>query len=347
MGETFEMRVLHVANFHLRKYGWVYNSIDRKLSNGLIRNGHLVYDFSYRDVARSESIFKTTKLGGGRIANRRLLETCWRFRPDLLLLGHSELITAETLDTIKQQMPAIKTALWYIDPLFNEEAIQHVVRRLQCLDAVFATTGGKWLEKFKGSRNIAAFLPNPVDPSIECHRSFELDEATVDLLFCGREAKGSERARTLRQLQEELSDLRFEIWGSLGQPKILGYPYCQKLSETKMALNFNRRDDISLYSSDRISQLTGNGVLTLTNRIPGFETLYGEDEVVYFDSIAELIDKIRYYSQHNEDRRKIAARGWQKAHSSFSCQRVAKYMLEVIYNRSFSESYEWQNERVL
>jgi len=341
------MRILHVANFHLKKYGWVYNSIDRKLSNGLVRNGHLVYDFSYRDVARSESVFKTTKLGGGRMANRRLLETCWRFQPDLLLLGHSELITANTLDTIKQQVPSIKTALWYIDPLFNEKAIQHVVRRLQCFDAVFATTGGKWLEKLKGPRNVAAFFPNLVDPSIECHRSFSQDETTVDLLFCGREAKGSERARTLRQLQEELTDIRFEIWGSLGQPKIFGHPYCQKLSETKMALNFNRRDDISLYSSDRISQLTGNGVLTLTNRIPGFETLYTEDEIVYFDNVPDLIEKIRFYAQNDENRREIAARGWQKAQSSFNCQRVAKYMLEVIYGQSFSEPYEWRDERIL
>lgn len=340
------MKILHVANFHLKKYGWMYNNIDRKLSNGLIRNGHLVYDFSYRDVARSESLFKTTKLGGGRIANRRLLEALSGFHPDLLLLGHSELITAETLNTIKQQMPALKIALWYIDPLFHEKAIQHVVRRLTCFDTVFATTGGKWLEKFKGPRNIAAFFPNPVDPSIECHRSFSQDEATLDLLFCGSEAKGSERERILKQLQEELTDIRFEIRGSMGQPKIFGHAYYQKLSETKMALNFNRRDDICLYSSDRISQLTGNGVLTFTNRIPGFEILYTEDEIVYFDSVTELMDKIRHYCQNDEHRRKIAARGWQKAHGSFGCQRVAKYMLEVIYDQPFSEPYEWRNERV-
>ncbi len=346
MREKCEMKILHVANFHLKKYGWVYNSIDRKLSNGLIRNGHLVYDFSYRDVAHSESLFKTTKLGGGRISNRRLLETLSRFQPDLLLLGHSELITVETLDTIRRQMPAVKIALWYIDPLFHEKAIQHVVRRLNCLDTVFATTGGKWLEKFKGPKNVAAFFPNPVDPSIECHRGFSQEKTTVDLLFCGSEAKGSERERMLERLRGELTDIRFEIWGSLGRPRIFGQDYDQKLSETKMALNFNRRDDISLYSSDRISQLTGNGVLTFTNRIPGFEILYTEDEIVYFDSVAELIDKIRYYCQNDEQLRKIAAGGWQKAHTSFNCQRVAKYMLEVIYDESFSEPYEWRNERL-
>jgi len=340
------LRILHVANFCLNKYGDMFYNIDRKISNGLIRNGHLVYEFSYRDVARAESIFKTTRLGGKRPANRRLLETFSRFRPDLLLLGHSELIKGETLDAIRRQDPRARIALWYIDPMFNEKAIQHVVDRLGCFDAVFATTGGEWLRKFKGSTNVAAFFPNPVDPAIECHRSFEQKAPSVDLLFCGSEAKGSDRERMLKQLRTELTDIRFEVYGSLGQPGIFGHAYFQKLQQTKMALNFSRRDDVYLYSSDRISQLTGNGVLTLTNRIPGYEMLYAEDEMAYFDGIVDLLEKIRYYCSNDKQRRELAARGWQRAHESLNSQRVAKYMLEVIFNEPFTEPYEWQDEKI-
>ena len=39
------MRILHASNHSLRKYGLTYYSVDRKLSLGLQRNGHFVYDF--------------------------------------------------------------------------------------------------------------------------------------------------------------------------------------------------------------------------------------------------------------------------------------------------------------
>ena len=69
------MRILHVANFSTHKYGADLYAIDRKISAGLIRNGHYVYDFSYRDVCRNESLFRTTKLGTAKV-NNKLLKAC-------------------------------------------------------------------------------------------------------------------------------------------------------------------------------------------------------------------------------------------------------------------------------
>jgi len=56
------MRIVHVVNFNNNKYGADLYSTDRKISAGMIRNGHFVYDFSYRDVYRNESLFQTTRL---------------------------------------------------------------------------------------------------------------------------------------------------------------------------------------------------------------------------------------------------------------------------------------------
>lgn len=58
-----------------------------------------------------------------------------------------------------------------------------------------------------------------------------------------------------------------------------------------MGLNYSRKNDVTLYSSDRIVQLTGNGLLTFSPRIPGFDQLYTEQEVVYFDDQFDLAEK--------------------------------------------------------
>jgi spore maturation protein CgeB len=71
------------------------------------------------------------------------------------------------------------------------------------------------------------------------------------------------------------------------------------------------------------------------------EILYSEDELVYFDSLPDLIDKIRYYAQHTN---RIAEKGWHRAHHSLSCERVTKFMVELVFASPFSEQYEWAKE---
>lgn len=340
------VRILHVANYNLKKYGKTYYNTDWKLTNGFIRNGHFVYSFSYRDVARSENLLKTTKFGGAKQANAKLIETFKSINPDLLLLGHSEIITPETLIKIRKLKPEIKIALWYVDPLFHENSIQHIIKRLNCLDVVFTTTGGELLKKFKGNTNIATYFPNPIDPSIESNKNYENKNFKVDLLFCGRADSDINRKKILDEMSATIPQLNLEIWGMQGSPLLLGNDYYQKLAETKMGLNLSRRNDVWLYSSDRVAQLTGNGVLTFTPVVPGFNTLYKEDEMVYYENKDELIEKIDFYQNNDEERIKVAKKGWEKAHKSFNVVRVSKYMIETIFDQPYTENYEWINEKI-
>ena len=48
--------VVHAANFGLRPKGAFQNNVERKLTNGLIRNGHQVLNFSDRDAAMAGSL---------------------------------------------------------------------------------------------------------------------------------------------------------------------------------------------------------------------------------------------------------------------------------------------------
>lgn len=98
------LRIVHCAHFSESKYRAVYYAIDRKLSNGLIRNGHFVHDFSYREIAKNSTFFKSKKFGTKKL-NTALLETLSNIEPDLLLLGHSELISLETLKEAKRLYP--------------------------------------------------------------------------------------------------------------------------------------------------------------------------------------------------------------------------------------------------
>lgn len=327
------MKIVHVASYNYLKDGQSYYATDYKIHQGLVRNGHFVYPFSYRDTARCANIFGSKKWGVGK-TNKRLIETCRNIRPDLLLMAHAELITLETLREIRKMIPSIKIAMWFVDAMFNERNVINIEGKIAEIDALFLTTGGEWLERFSSPTTKVSFFPNLVDPSIDVYRNFENDDLPIDFLFCGTDYKDPVRQEFLSSLSDRLSDINTRFAGCLGQPRIFGAEYMQTLSQARMGLNYSRRNDVELYSSDRIAHLTGNGVLTFTPRIPGYEALYTDDEVVYFDGLDDLVEKVMYYHLHSQAGALIARKGWEKAQTHFESGIVIGKVLDQIFGNN-------------
>lgn len=130
------MRVLHIAYQQLKRYGHTRVSWAQKLTYGLIKNDHLVQGFSDRDVAAFEALFGIRDLGKNK-ANRRLLETVESFEPDLVIAGHCDMITNETLAEIRRMRPDCFIAHCNNDPLFVPSNVERIHHRAEVADAVF------------------------------------------------------------------------------------------------------------------------------------------------------------------------------------------------------------------
>lgn len=330
------LKIVHCANFSESKYGAVYYAIDRKLSHGLIRNGHFVYDFSYREVAKNSTFFKSKKFGI-KNTNNALLETLENIKPDLLLLGHSELITIETLRKAKELYPQMKIAMWWVDPF---EKIIHISQRLQLIDTFFATTGEGKLKAIFGEDTYAklSFFPNACDDSIEKVYKDNPHKYLYDIIYVGR--NDDNRKAFIAYLQS-LSSIKLGMFGHTKEHLLLGSKYFETIQRAKIGLNYSRFNDIELYSSDRIIQLTASGIMVMSPIIPGFENLFQEDEIIYFENHEDFKEKLDYYLSHDNERNAIAQKGYQKAHASFNSTRVTKFMLETILDLPMSETYEW------
>jgi hypothetical protein len=324
------MRIVHAANLQLDKDGAHLWNQDQKIHHGLIRLGHFVYPFSINDRARMLSPTKSKTFGKGR-ANKALVETCRNVHPDLLILGHAQFITAETLREIRSILPEIRIGLWYVDPLWNEADTAHLRDRLEVLDALFCSTGGPLLQALARPKCPAAFIPSAVDAGIECHRAFETPEEEIqhDLLFFGRDKGEPARRAFLQDLRDKLPDLRVGFYGCLDQPGIFGWEKEQVIRRSKMALNLSRRSDVPLYSSSRIAELMGNGILTLTPSGAGLERLYADDEVVYYDDLDDLAAKVTALSADPLTRRAIAEKGWARNHREYNGTEVAAFIVSL------------------
>jgi hypothetical protein len=307
---------------------------------GFIRAGCQVYDYSLRDMSRFLAPIRSKYFGIRRVA-KDLVATAKQFRPDLLLLGHVNLLPTDVWTEIKCQHPALRTIFYYVDPLFHAHNLDFLKRLVPHVDAFFATTGGKWLDDIPRGASVAAYFPNPVDPSIENLENHTRTHFSHELLFCGRASGEGVRDDLLRRLEAELPPGAFTVRGCLGRPIIGGADYLDLLSRCRGGLNYSRRNDVELYSSDRIAQLAGNGLLTYTPRYPSSHLILRDDEAVYFDSIGNLVEAVKWYADRPLEAAAIAQKGRSRYHALCDSQVVATYMMDILDKQYQDDAYPW------
>lgn len=334
------MKILHCANFSIFKNNSIFYSMDKKISNGLIRNGHLVCEFSYRDIAKLNRVLGMRKIGINKMIIS-LFKSIDNLQPDLILLGHTELLDSKVLSKIKEQYPKIKIAMWWVDWLKNLSSIKS---KINYIDVLFTTTGIKDFPTIDiNNKNLKiAFIPNMCDSSIENYKAFEEKNYDRDLFFAGRVDK--KRELFLNSLQESLEKINIEVFGNSKKTLLFGNQYLETIAKSKISLNLSRDHSTSLYSSDRMIQLVSNGSMLISKKIPDIEILFKDNEIVFFENEKDCIDKINFYLDNENERFNIAKNGWEKAHNSYNSTRVTKFMIETIFEIEYSENYEWKNQ---
>ena len=341
-------RIVHAANFSRKAKGAFQHSVERKITNGLIRNGHSVATFSDRDVARAGTLLGHRAFGA-RAANRAFADLCRHVEPDLILLGHANTLEAATLEDIRRSSPSGRILQYNVDPLFEDENVAAIRSKLEVVDATLISTAGEALRQFYKPGRVLGFMPNPVDFSIETGLNHQSDALPVDVFYaCGNDLDPrlvAGRTLTSRALVAEIAAalpaLKMSTPGVDGAPQLAGAKYQRALESAAIGLNVSKRNDIFLYSSDRLAQLAGNGLAVEIDRATGYEGLIAEDEFVYFSTLDELIDKLERLAADSPYRRRVAAAGRARYHDLFNERAVAAYIVDVAFGRFDPRTVPW------
>jgi hypothetical protein len=348
------MRVLLVGNAGERYFGERFYSVEHKLANGFVRNDHLVYFFSDRDAARTATIFRSSRAGCGA-ANRQFLDVARNFRPDFVIFMHSCLIATETFAEAKRLPARPRMAQVCVDPLFRPINVSFLRDRASMVDATFVTTAGEALARFSSPTNVSSYIPNPIDASIETARGFERSDQAFDVFFAANAAgdQPGDPRRTAPALIAKSGKASIEYRGFDGRPPVFGVEYFRRLADARMALNINSdraetaktrapAEELYLYNSDRISQLMGCGLLTLSFRVNQLMELFEEDkEMAFADTPEEMLEAVLRYKRDDAARRRVAEAGWRKSHERFNERLVTRYIEEVAFRRPLSQPYFW------
>jgi glycosyltransferase involved in cell wall biosynthesis len=346
------LRILHVTNFNERLDGRLFFNTGRRLNNGFIRLGHSVLGFSDRDIQKYYKSLGDIK--GQKSLNEKLKKTCYNYKPDLIVTGHADLISKDQIQELKEDNPNTKFAQWFLDPLNKngpdfERNRNRILDKIDVMDASFITTSPSVLS-FLPHNQKNFYIPNPSDQSFETLNNYK-KSCSVDVFFAlshgvhrGKLKSGKEDDRIifLDKLQKITSDVKFDLYGINNVQPIWADHYFKTISNAKMGLNLSRGDAIKYYSSDRITQIVGNGLVCLIDEKTQYRDFFKNDEMVFYKNLSDLSEKIMKISKDDKLRKKIAHKGKNKYMKFFNSTNVANYIINKTLEIK-DKKYLWES----
>ena len=341
------LKILHITNFNNRFEGRLHYNTSKRLNNGFIRNGHNVLTISDRDIINNQKSLKDLK--GTKYLQTTTINNIKNFKPHLVILGHADAINIETIDYIKSNK--IKIGQWFLDPVGkntpdNIKNKNRLISKSKYIDASFLTTDPKALNY--NSPN-TFFIPNPTDQSFETLNNYEKN-TEYDLFFAMshgvhrgilKKGKFDEREIFLKKLIKYNKNINFDFYGVENRQPIWGDEFINRISNSSMGLNLSRGKCVKYYSSDRIAQLMGNGLLTFIDEKTHYNDFFSNKEIVTYKDLTDLSYLLQKYKKDKKQRKLIAKNGKIKYMKYFNSNIVSKYIVERTMDNIINKDYLW------
>ena len=345
------LRIMHITNFNERLDGRLFFNTGRRINNGFIRLGHSVLGFSDRDIQKYYKSFGDLK--GAKTLNDKLKKTCYNYKPDLIILGHADLISSDQISELREDYPNTRFGQWFLDPLNKkgpdyDRNKKRILDKIDVVDASFLTTSPDALSFLKNKNSF--FIPNPSDSSFETLDNYKRP-CNVDVFFALshgvhrgvlKSGKTDDRITFLNKLVSITPDIKFDIYGIKKIQPIWADHYFKTIQNAKMGLNLSRGDAIKYYSSDRITQIIGNGLVCLIDEKTKYNNFFNSNEMVFYKNVNDLSEKIIKISKDEKLRKKIAMNGKKKYMKYFNSDLVAKFIINKTLDIKVQKRNYWE-----
>ncbi|NER03545.1 MAG: glycosyltransferase, partial [Okeania sp. SIO3C4] len=255
-----------------------------------------------------------------------LVKQCLDFKPDLIVLGwtyHKEItsqIPKEEIfnGIIREKMGIPIVALWYdtAHRPAGDRLLPYVDLNV-VVDSSSSLTTSRQPEKY-------LHLWSPEDTKIYYNPLLERD---IDLSFVGTVHRKDIDENIYKDRRKGIDVLRkagievYQVGGQRSDQQLSVEEYAQVFMRSKISLNFPRSPGrVNLFQcKGRVFEATLCGSLLLEEENP--ETakwLEPNVDYVTYKNETDLIEKVKYYLEHDDERIEIATRGYEKARSKYT-----------------------------
>jgi spore maturation protein CgeB len=280
------------------------------------------------------------------VINKRIDNLLNNFRPDLILVMKGTYLWPKTIKKIKELSKGSLIFCFNGDDPFNLSSPgasnRNILDSIPYYDCYLIWTRSLTEPLVKVGAKKVEWLPFGFDPQIHYPTNPSLREQKnfgSDIVFVGN--WDAQREKWLK----ELVDFDLGLWGEnywrrRCQDKTLrnrwrakalyGKEMSLALNASKVSLNILRIQNKGNHNM-RTFEVPACGAFALAERSEEAKEFFAEDkETVYFSTPEELKDKIHYYLNHEQERKRIAQAGYQRClKSNYSYLYRAKRIVEV------------------
>ena len=146
----------------------------------------------------------------------------------------------------------------------------------------------------------------------------------------------------MNKLVSQTPDIKFDLYGINKIQPIWADHYFKTIQNAKMGLNLSRGDAIKYYSSDRITQIIGNGLVCLIDEKTEYNNFFNTNEMVFYKNTNDLSEKIIKISKDEKLRKKIGMHGKIKYMKYFNSDLVAQYIIEKTLDINSKSKNYWE-----
>tara|TARA_Y100000590_G_scaffold135543_1_gene155042 strand:- start:4156 stop:6261 length:2106 start_codon:yes stop_codon:yes gene_type:complete len=343
------LKILHIGNFDEKNDHRLFNiSIASKISKGFIRNSHDTINFSYRDF-NSRSLIRNSSA-----INDKIFNIAQNYKPDLIVLGHNNILDYSTIDKIKTNFKT-RFALWYEDHLIKggpnaQNNLNLIEKNQDLIDQYFVTTHPDPI-KTKIPKNKMNFMPIPADENIENLEIYNNSNRYKDLFFAlshgvnyGKLKKRNidDREIFINNLIHKNKEFTFNILGYADEQPKWNYQFYKEIAKCKMALNLSRGRPMKFYSSNRIASLVANGIMTFIDSRVGYSKFFSENEMGFYKNVEDLLNQMDKLCGNMQKINKISKNGKRRYFKIFNNLIISDYITCKTFGTKGKYKYIWE-----
>ena len=280
--------------------------------------------------------------------NQQLVAAAELFQPDFLLAFKGTYVLPETLRELRRRGIALYN--YYPDRMLLARGtpLEQAISEYDCVFDTKRYWDGNAAQKYRVRNRVV--LAHGYDPEI--HHPMELDERDRQQFACDVSLIATHmpvKEEVVHALVRLRPHLDLHIWGNqwdeycryaevrkrLRGPALNGFSYAKAVLASRvnlalMGVTPETRDE----TSTRTYEIPACGGFMLHPRTAEVQELFVEDrEIVCFDSVQELAEKIDYYLAHPAERQAIAHAGYLRSVPAYS------------YERRMAEILHWHEQR--
>jgi spore maturation protein CgeB len=319
------MTILLVCEYWYGTGGWTYVPALKEL-------GCTVHVFDYRKMTERARSLPLPGPIARRLDRRAMsadfVRTVGELRPDVVFLLKGEWISEQALREVKEKYRPVLLQ-WYPDGPFNVEnrnATRDSIASIPLFDIYYIYAKSLIAPLREAGAKRVEYLPFCYDPNMlrkpDTITEEDIRKYATDVVFAG----------TWEPMREwwlaQITEFDLSVWGNMWERvgetsplrarwkgnAVYGEEISRLFAVSRIHLNFLREQNKDSHNV-RTLEIPGFGGFLLTQRSKEqAEELFVEGrEIACFDSVEELKEKIRYYTEHESERLAIAAAGHERA----------------------------------